>query len=71
MPGTTNAALVGQVTRYLRAHRGRDVSDEELAEAVGLNLRFDTDTVIKPARQNYAAEQCERTDLTGGYRSWE
>jgi hypothetical protein len=49
----TNAQLVGQVTRYLRAHPG--ASDEEIAEALGLNLRFDTDTVIKPARQNYAA----------------
>jgi hypothetical protein len=65
----TNAQLVGQVTRYLRAHPGRDVSDEELAEAIGLNLKFDTDTVINPARLNYAAELSERTDLTGGDRS--
>jgi hypothetical protein len=69
MPGTTNASLVLAVGRYLRQHP--DATDEELAERLGLNLRFDTDTVIRPARQNHAADQCERRDLTGGYRSWE
>jgi hypothetical protein len=69
MPGTTNASLVLAVGRYLHQHP--DATDEEIAEAVGLNLRFDMDTVIRPARQNAAANRSERTDLTGGYRSWE
>ena len=51
----TNAQLVGQVTRYLRQHP--DATDEEIAERLGLNLRFDTGTVIKPARQNFEADR--------------
>ena len=67
---TTNAQLVGQVTRLLRQHP--EATDEEIAERLGLNLRFDLDTVIRPARQNFAADhQADRTDIMGGYRSWE
>ena len=61
----TNASLVLAAGRYLRQHP--DATDEELAAAVGLDLRQgDRDRVIKPARQNVAADAGEARHLGGG-----
>lgn len=65
MPAMTKAQTVLAVQRWLRQHSA--ATDEEAAEACGVH-RFDMD-LIKVARQNLAADQSERTDLTGGYRS--
>jgi hypothetical protein len=67
MPVMGKAATVLAVQRWLRQHP--EAADQEVMETLGIH-RFDAD-LIKVARENLAADQSERTDIAGGYRSWQ